>query len=120
MHLAPLHLALYAIWFLVPAFFLVLALWSKMEHLASRGERGRDAADLARQGVFVLVAACLCLAIDTYVFLPHVEPILPTWLPIGVLEVAIFPLILVLQALIVGPSKNIAITSRQRKIGSSR
>jgi hypothetical protein len=37
-----------------------------------------------------------------------------------VLEVAIFPLILVLQALIVGPSKNIAITSRQRKIGSSR
>jgi len=114
------RIALYTAWLIIPTFYLTLALWAKLERLSSRGKRGLDAGDLARHGIFVLVAAVVSLAVDTYLLLHYVEPILPAWLPIGVLEIALFPLILGLQAVILGPSRDIVIISRHNKSGGTR
>lgn len=114
------HLALYIIWFAVPVAFFGLALWSKLEQMSSGGSRGRDGGDLGRQGIFVLVAALLALAIDRYLVLPHAATVLPSWLPTGVVQIALFPLVLLVQARLIGPSQDIVLGRRVRPGERSR
>jgi len=103
--------ALYGIWFAFPAVFLLIALWGWLEN-RGKSERFHDVKNTLRQGGFVLVAALLALALDRYVLLPHLESALPDWLPLGVIEVALFPSLLLLLACIVGPSSDVTISSR--------
>ena len=113
------RLALYTVWFLLPVVFFVLALWAKLEQ-AGGDRRTAEAGDLVRQGIFVLTAAGVSLALDVLVLIPAVEPLLPEWLPLGVLEVALFPAVLFIQALILGPSKEISLTRRSKTQGGNR
>lgn len=105
--------ALYGLWFAFPAFFVLLALWGCLEN-RGKSERFHDVKNTVRQGGFVLVAALLAYAIDRFVLIPYVETALPDWLPIGLIEVALFPCLLLILALVIGPSNNIGITPRTR------
>jgi hypothetical protein len=110
------HLFLYTIWFLLPLAFILMAVWGTLERLSKSG-RQHDVGNYLRQAAFLLVAAGISLAIDRYVLIPHLEGQLPEWLPRGVIEVALFPVVLLVLASTVGPSKDIVIPPKSRRGG---
>jgi hypothetical protein len=85
--------------------------WGILEN-SGKGQKHHEVGNYLRQGTFLLVGAGLALAIDRYLLIPRLEGVLPEWLPLGVIEVALFPLVLLSLGAIVGPSKDISIPPR--------
>lgn len=107
--------ALYIIWFLIPIFFFVLALWSKLEHISSKGAlHGRQAKDFFIQGSFVLGCVLVALFIDLYTFDAFIRPALPPSIPTGFVKIILLPLILLIGAKVVGGSKPVRIVKAPR------
>ncbi len=100
---------IYAIWILLPTLFFVLGLWSWLEKKSGTRERS-DAADLFRQGIFITACVIIARVID-YLWLPDIALSLgmgffPEWF----FRFFLLPVILLLAAKILGPSRAILIT----------
>lgn len=101
--------ALYVIWFLIPAFFFLTALWSFLERLGGK-EQKATGMDAFRQGIFVLGCVAMCVLIDRTVLEDLVATLAPDWLPLGFFEALLLPFILFVAAKVFGGSKEILIT----------
>jgi len=102
--------ALYVIWALVPIGFFTMALWSKLEQVSHKDKMPtREAADLSKQGIFTLVCVLAAFIIDIY-FVADIEPLLPTFIPLGFVKIMLLPVILYLGGMALGGSNPIRIT----------
>jgi hypothetical protein len=110
---------LYIVWFLIPTTFFVLALWSKLEH-ASGQPKHASAADLFNQGIFVLVCVFVAILIDRTMLQSIADAIAPTILPLGFYQAFLLPLVLLIAAKLVGPSKDILIGNRSGSRAANR
>jgi hypothetical protein len=100
---------LYFIWFLVPAVFFLMALWSGLEKI-SKSSRPQDPKLLFKQGLFTLLCVVLAILIDHYLLRQELADMIPEWLPLLIIELFLLPLILWIMALLIGGSKEIEIT----------
>lgn len=103
---------LYAIWFAIPVFFFLAALWSKLEQIG-KSPRRQNPGDLLRQGTFMLGCVIVAILLDQYA-LPEVGDALPSWLPLGVVQVLLLPVVLLIAAKLVGGAKPIKIEKAPR------
>jgi hypothetical protein len=100
---------IYGIWLLVPLSFFLMALWSLLEG-RQRKSRRSDTGDLFRQGVFLSLAASATILLDLLT-LDLLMGFLEGFVPRGLVEFSLFPLVLIVLAQLYGPSKEIRITS---------
>lgn len=100
--------ALYLLWLLVPALFFVLALWIKLERLSGESKK-ESASDLLNQGLFTLGCAVASIAIDQLFLQDIIEATVGDLFPLGFYQFFLFPLVLLLGAKVVGPSRKILI-----------
>jgi len=110
---------LYIVWFLPALLFILLTLWGALEQLG-RSKKRSAVENSLQQAVFLLAAAFLSLLIDRFILIPHIEGTLPHWLPFGILEVALFPLVLLILSVAIGPSKDIRIVRRSGRSEEGR
>lgn|GEM_PF-1545385 len=101
--------ALYVIWFLIPAAFFIMALWSSLEKIGGK-KKQEHPGDFLKQGVFVLVCVLISILLDQFVVESLVESLLGDYVPLVFVQIMVLPLVLYLGALAVGPSKDILIT----------
>ncbi len=104
---------IYIVWYLIPVFFFVIALWSKLEHLSGKNKRDNPA-DFFKQGLFVTACVIAAILIDKFLLQPLVPKLAGDLLPLGFFQVLLLPVVLYLAARIVGPSKAIRITKAPR------
>ncbi len=102
------RILLYIIWFGMPVFFFLIGLWAQLEEWGKKSRKEKPG-DFFRQGLFVLAAAVLCLLLDQYVLSEITEEDLPWWIPLLFIQIVLFPIVIYLLALIVGPSKPVRI-----------
>jgi hypothetical protein len=103
---------IYAVWFLIPTVFFLIALWGKLEKL-SGSTKNYHPADYVRQGCYVLVCVLISLAIDRFLL----QPYYPDWIeefPLPMAQVLLLPFVLALAAKITGGTKPIRITKAGR------
>lgn len=104
---------LYFIWFGIPVLFILLALWAKLEQMSGKSRR-ENPGDFFKQGLFVLGCAGVSLLVDLYLLPRLDEGILPSWLPLLFFRIILFPAVLYIAALIIGPTKDIRIDKAPR------
>lgn len=107
------RIALYIIWGLLAAFFFLVSLWGLLERWSGK-QKAQNPGDFLQQGIFVLVCVLISVAIDQYILTDLVASLSPDWIPIGFYEVLLLPLVLLIGAKIVGPSKDLTITKNPR------
>lgn len=100
---------LYILWFLIPTFFFLTALWTQLERLSGK-EAKPTGGDAFRQGVFVLVCVGVCVAIDQYILGDLVTSFAPDFLPLGFFQAILLPIVLYVAAMMFGGSKEILIS----------
>jgi hypothetical protein len=103
------QIALYIIWFLIPAFFLFMALYAKLEQFGN-SPRKQNPLDFLKQGLFVLLCIGIAVLIDQYVLESFVNSFSPDFIPLGFYRVILLPLLLYIGARLIGPTKDISIT----------
>ena len=103
-------IVIHVIWFTIAGFFLLAALWAKLEQSSGRPKRSNPE-DLFRQGLFVLGCVVVAYVIDDYVLQGVGLQYLPSWMPIGFVQLLLLPAILYIAAAILGPSKQILIST---------
>jgi hypothetical protein len=101
--------ALYIIWGLVPLFFFLMALWSVLEKFSGKKKHERPG-DLFKQGLFVLFCVLLSIAIEHYLLPTIADSVSFGYIPYGVFQLTLLPLVLYIAAKIIGPTKPIQIT----------
>lgn len=106
------HTALYVVWFILPAFFFLVALWAKLEALSGKTKREKPG-DFVKNGFFVLACVLLAVLIDTY-FLEHLVDNLVPFLPLALFQILLLPFILLVAAKLLGGSKEIRISKAPR------
>jgi hypothetical protein len=104
---------LYFIWFLIPTLMMLFALWLKLESFSKRTSK-EFAKDMFLQSVFVFGCAAVSVLIDTYLLPPIYESFLSLFVPYGMCEFMILPLVLFLGAVCIGESAVIRITKAPR------
>jgi hypothetical protein len=102
------HAALYIVWFAIPTFFFLMALWSSLEKLSGRPKK-ENPEDFFKQGLFVLGCVLLAVLIETYAIDFITNSIFQAIVPKGVWQVLLLPLILLIAAKLLGPSQDIKI-----------
>jgi hypothetical protein len=102
---------LYIVWFSIPSLFFLLALWVKLERVSGR-TKTENPKDLFNQGLFTLGCVFLSVIIDKFFLAGIVASLAGDIFPLGFYKVFLLPLILLLAAKIVGPSKKILIPQR--------
>ena len=100
---------IYAIWFIIPAFFFAMALWAKLEQL-SKSPKKHDPSDFMKQGFFVLICALIAWVVDQYVLQPNAANLFPDLIPLALLQVLLLPAILSVAAMLTGGMKPIRAT----------
>lgn len=100
---------LYIIWFGVPVFFFILGLWALMEKWGGSPKK-QNPADFFKQGVFVLAGTLICVVIDQYFLESLASSVLMDILPLPILQIALFPAVLLIGALIIGPTKPLLVS----------
>jgi len=108
---------LYVIWFLIPTFFFLIALWGKLEEISDKTKK-HNPSDFINQGIFVLLCVGVAIVIDQYLLPDFITPSLPDWIPVGFVQILLLPLVLLVASKIVGPSSNIRIERAPGKPGS--
>lgn len=108
--------ALYVIWFLLPLFFVIFAIWAKLEQWQGQPKRER-AGDYARQAVFTFVCAVIAVLLDQYVVTGLVNWIDSSLMPLGLAQILLYPLVLLVGARFIGgtPQEHIAPPSLRPK-----
>lgn len=106
--------ALYILWFLIPAFFFLLALWAKLEQLGGSVKK-QNPKDFFQQGFFVLVCVLICVVIDRYILADLVNNFAPEIMTLGFFQAILLPAVLLIGAKIIGPTQEILIGSKNRK-----
>ena len=105
---------LYTIWFLIPATFFLIALWSKLEDWGGR-EKHENTGDYLRQGFFVLVCVIIAVVIDQNFLEDLIPSLFGDWLSIGVAQTLLLPFVLLIAAKVFGPTSPIQIASRNKR-----
>lgn len=100
--------ALYVIWFLIPLFFFVMALWCWLEEMGGKTKK-ENPGDFLKQGLFVLACVLISIVIDRYALEAVVTSVLNDWVPLGFVQIMLLPIVLYVGALLLGPSKEILI-----------
>lgn len=100
--------ALYVIWFLIPLFFLAMALWSWLEKVGGKAKK-ENPGDFLKQGIFVLACVLLSVLIDQYILENLVKAVLGDFVPLGFVQIILLPVVLYAGALALGPSRAILI-----------
>lgn len=111
------HKVLYILWALIPLFFFLLALWSKLEQIGGK-KRQEHPEDFLKQGLFVLFCVFIAMGIDYSILAPFHEAVMPSIVPLALLQVLLLPFVLLVVAKIMGPTKDILISkapSSERK-----
>ncbi len=99
----------YVAWLGIPFIFFTLALWSKLEEMSGLPKKDRPG-DLMRQGGFMLICGCLAVGFD-YFFLDSLYVSLsPPFVPFELYELLLLPVVLLVAAKFIGPSKDIKIS----------
>lgn len=93
-----------------------MALWIKLERVSGK-TKTENPKDLFNQGLFTLGAVFAAVFIDKFFLASIVETIGLDLFPLGFYQVLLLPLILLVAAKLVGPSKGIFIP--QKGIGST-
>ncbi|MCO6432580.1 MAG: hypothetical protein J5J00_17140 [Deltaproteobacteria bacterium] len=101
------------VWLLLPLFFILMALWSKLEMMSGRPRRDHPS-DILNQAIFVLFAVIVCILLDKYVLTSVYESVVPDWIPLGLLRFLLLPAVLLAAAMAFGPSNDIRITQAPR------
>ena len=114
------HTFLYILWFLIPIFFFVMALWAKLEQLGNKKGKKQNPGDFFKQGIFVLGCAIVSVLLDKFVLPKLVETISPDWLPMGFYQAVLLPVVMVLGAKIVGGSEEIRINPSNQSKSNKR
>ncbi|NMC62178.1 MAG: hypothetical protein GYA55_03325, partial [SAR324 cluster bacterium] len=70
--------------------------------------------DFLKQGSFVLACAIICFLVDRYMLSKLAEEELPFGIPLLFIQIVLFPLVLYLAALVIGPTKAIRIEKAAR------
>ena len=100
---------LYTIWFSLPGFYFLSALWSWLERIGNK-ERRESPAQQLFQALFCLLCAFLTVAVDQYLLETIANALIPDWFPLIFYQVFAFPAVLYIGAKLVGPSKEILIS----------
>lgn len=109
------QIALWIIWILVPVTYLLMAVWAKLEQIGKKSRKHpREAGELFRQAVFTSACVAIAFFIDIFMLEQAIEPLLPSFLPIGIVKILLLPIILYLAALMVGGKKQVRIESAKR------
>ncbi len=99
----------YIVWIGLPAIFFLLALWSKLEEMSGLPKKDRPD-ELFKQGGFLLLCSLVAILFDYYLLDSIYEQFSPDWIPKGFYLLILLPVILLIAAKIVGPSKDILIS----------
>jgi hypothetical protein len=100
---------IYTIWLSLPVFYLLMALWSALEKVGNK-EKRESPTDQLRQALFCLVCAGIAILIDQYLLEDLANALIPSWLTLLFYQVFLYPVVLYLGAMALGPSKEILIT----------
>jgi hypothetical protein len=100
--------ALYIVWFLIPTFFFLMALWSQLEKLSGRPKK-ENSEDFFRQGFFVLGCVLVAVLMERYAIDYITNSIFQGFVPKGVWQVLLLPIIFLIAAKLLGPSQEIRI-----------
>lgn len=106
-------LLLYCIWIGFPVLFLLIALWSKLEQktIQKAGKReNKEPGDILKQFFFVSGCSLVVFLLDRYLSNSVVAPMLPSFIPLPMYRLLLYPVVLYLAAVSVGGSKPIRIT----------
>jgi len=107
------RILLYIIWFGVAVLFFALWLWSRLEEWSGK-TRKENPGDFFKQGCFVLACATICFLVDHYMLSKLTEEELPLGIPLLFIQIILFPLVLYVAALLIGPTKVIRIEKAAR------
>ena len=103
---------LHIILFSLPALYVFIALWSKLEMLSGKSMRG-DIRGYLKQALFLLVCALLALGIEVYFLEDFVSSYLDPIVPIDLARIVLLPIILLASAMLLGGSKPIKLQSNR-------
>ena len=95
---------LYTLWILVPIFYFMVILWSKLESLSS-SKPPEDFVNYTRQGVITGCIVIVCIFIDRAILPGLVKAIFGEALPLMFFRIMLLPAVLYLTAKLLGPSK---------------
>lgn len=104
---------LYAAWAACPLLFFGMALWGRLEQASGRAQK-QNPGDFLRQGVFLIICVAAAYLIDAYALERAVTYASPRSIPLWFYRVLLFPLILLVAAMVIGPSKDIKIAKAPR------
>ena len=109
-------IAFYIIWTLIPLGFLLAALWAKLESMGSSAsqKRAKEAVDLFKNFLFLAACCGITFLIDINFSKQIVEPLMPSFVPLGMFRVLLLPIVLYIGALLLGGSKPIRIKKSPR------
>ncbi len=103
---------LHIIWFSLPALYVLIALWTKLEMLSGKSMRG-DIRGYLKQALFLLICALVALGIETYFLEDFVSSYLDPIVPIDLARIILLPIILLASAMLLGGSKPIKLQSNR-------
>ena len=101
---------LHIIWFSLPAIFVFIAIWSKLEALSGKANRGQIGGYL-KQAAFLLVCALVSLGIENWFLEDFVVSYLDPIIPLDLARIVLLPLVLLVAAKLIGGTKPIQIKS---------
>lgn len=101
---------LHIIWFTLPAIFIAIAIWSKLEALSGKPNRGEIRGYL-KQAAFLLACAFIALGIESWFLEDFVISYLEPVVPLDLARIVLLPLVLLVAAKLLGGSKPIQLTS---------
>ena len=113
------RIALYIIWFLIPGFFFLMALWAWLEKLSDK-QRQQNPKDFLKQGLFVLLCSLIAVVIDAFALESIANSLLGDYIPLPLLQILLLPVILYIGAISIGPSKQIRINRAPRLSGRNQ
>jgi hypothetical protein len=105
---------IYMVWVLIPTTMFLLAVWDLIDSKA-RKRKDRHSVHLIKQSLFVFMAVACASLIDQFLLDFIVESVFIGVVSRSLLLVLLLPLILVIAATVIGPSKPITIGKVQRK-----
>ena len=108
----------YTIWILIPVCYYLLVIFTKFEQttLKKKGKKpSQEPGDLIKQAYFLTACTIVTLILDyTLVDQGFLEPLLPSFIPLGFIKLLLYPIVLFVGGMFVGGSKPIRIEKAPR------
>ena len=103
---------LYIVWFAPAVVFFIMAIWAQLEIWSGKAVKG-EVKSYLKQMIFVLICAGVTVMIEQYFLADFVMSYLDPFVPLGLAQIVLFPLILLLSAKLIGGSKPIQLQSNR-------